>query len=113
MDHEPNMGQVPVVPPGTPPGENWVPPPHFNGLNGGAPFMGPGRQSPNLPMSQQPMMVGGEGLPPHLLLPGGGVMPPRGMEPHHSMPPHSDVSDSETNFSEYPPVTSHSHVEVY
>lgn len=110
LDHEPNMGQVPVVPPGTPPGENWGPAPHFNGLQGGngggGNFMGPGRQSPSLPLSQQAMM--GENMPPHPHL----MMPMRGLH-DQPMPPHSDVSDSDNNFSEYPPVTSHSHVEVY
>ncbi|ELU05149.1 hypothetical protein CAPTEDRAFT_228137 [Capitella teleta] len=116
MDHEPNMGQVPIVPPGTPPGESWCPAPqnHFNGLHGG--FMGPGRQSPGLPMppQQSAMMHGGgaENMPPHLMMLHGG---PRGMDPSHMPPPppHSDVSDSDTNFSEYAPVTSQSHVEVY
>ena len=93
LDHEPSMGQVPVIPPGTPPSENWA---NYNGLPPNSPYFG--RRSPNLPMSQQQMMpsdchqlVGG---------PMGRVLP-------------SDVSDSDQSYSEYPPGTTPNHVEVY
>lgn len=102
LDHEPTMGQVPIVPPGTPPSETWVPP-HFNGLPTGPPFMH-GRHSPNLPMSQSQMMSP-ESMPP-LIAQGLGPRIP-GM-PGHDM----GVSDGQ-NYPDYPPVTSQNHVEVY
>lgn len=94
LDREPNMGQVPVVPPGTPPMDSW---PHFSNIPPNSTgFIG--RQSPNIPMSNH------HGS--HLLsmetmaMVGGG---PRMMAP--------DINDNNT-FSDYPPHTQ-SHVEVY
>jgi len=96
MDHEPNMGQVPIVPPGTPPSDNWVPS-HYNGLPPGAHFMG--RQSPNIPLSQ-PQMMPNDSMPPGM------------MGDHHRGVLPNDMNNSE-NFNDYPPVTTQSHVEVY
>lgn len=88
LDREPSMGQVPVVPPGTPPNESWL---HYNGHQNTG-YMGPGRHSPNVPVGQDSLgMVGAPGM--------GRVLP-------------SDVSDSE-NFGDYSPRSTPSHVEVY
>ena len=72
LDHEPSMGQVPILPPaGTPPGEGW---PHFNGLphptGGPGPYpFPPGRHSPHFPMSGPGMMP--PGGPPEGMMMGG------------------------------------------
>lgn len=94
LDREPNMGQVPLVPPGTPPMDGWGHH-HYNGLVPVGHFMG--RHSPNVPMPHQmpldPMnMVGG---------PTGGRMMAGG----------SDLNDN-SSFSDYS-ASSQNHVEVY
>ncbi len=128
MDHEPSMGQVPIVPPGTPPSEQWgLPshhPAHFNGMpphSGHLPFL-QGRRSPNLAMSQPQMMptdtsmaaammggVGGVGVGV-----GVGGPPPPHPPPPRGMPPMShDVNDNEAGYPDYAHNGPHSHVEVY
>ncbi len=86
MDHEPSMGQVPIVPPGTPPGDGWVP--HFNGLPPNS-FMG--RRSPSIPMSQPPMM------PADTMA----MMGPGNMGNGPRIIP-SDVNGNEPSYSNYP-----------
>ena len=103
LDHEPSLGQVPVVPPGTPPSEAWA---HYNGLppHPGMPgYMGAGRRSPNLPgnMSQpQPPMI--PSSEPIMM----GVGGPPGMM--NRMLAH----DMDEQYNEYPPQT-HNQLEVY
>ena len=80
LDHEPSMGQVPIVPPGTPPGDTWVP--HFNG------FMG--RRSPNVPMGQPPMM------PSDTMAMMGG---PNGLGPQRLLP--NDINDNDQAYPDY------------
>ncbi|CAC5371031.1 LIM/homeobox protein Lhx3-like [Mytilus californianus] len=95
LDREPNMGQVPVVPPGTPPMDSW---PHFSNIPpNSSGFIG--RQSPNIPMTNHP----GSHLMSieNMTILGGG---PRMMAP--------DINDNNNSFSDYPPHTQ-SHVEVY
>ena len=57
LDQEPPMGQVPIIPPGTPPNDSWM---AYNGMSAGAPY---GRRSPSLPMSQN------HGMPSDTLAP--------------------------------------------
>lgn len=87
------MGQVPIVPPGTPPMDGWV---HYSGIPSSTPFIG--RHSPNIPMSN-----------PHLLPME--TMPMIGAGVGRMMPP--DVNDNSQAFPDYPPASSNNHVEVY
>ncbi len=105
MDHEPSMGQVPIVPPGTPPNEAWgMPhPAHFNGMPPTShPYMH-GRRSPNLPMSQPPMMPTHDTM---AMMTG----PPR--MPHPGMP-HPELTDNDQGYPDYSHPGPHNHVEVY
>ena len=109
MDHEPPMGQVPIVPPGTPPNEQWgLPshhPAHFNGMpphSAHHSFMG--RRSPNIAMSQPQMMPNDTSMAAMMV---GGPPPPRVMPMSH------DVNDNEPNYPDYSHNGPHSHVEVY
>lgn len=94
MDREPNMGQVPVAPPGTPPMDNW---PHFTNIPPNSTgFIG--RQSPNIPMSHpNSHLLSME----NMAMMGGG---PRMMG--------HEINDNNNTFTDYPPHTQ-SHVEVY
>ncbi|XP_013382228.1 LIM/homeobox protein Lhx3 [Lingula anatina] len=91
LDHEPPMGQVPVVPPGTPPGDTWL---HYGGPPANTAYMG--RHSPSVGQQIMQESLGLVGAPPGL----GRVLPP-------------DVSDSEQSFGDYPPRSTPNHVEVY
>lgn len=98
VDHEPGMGQVPIVPPGTPPMDGgWG---HFNGLRPTTPYLG--RQSPsNIPISSQ-QMLSLESLP---MITG---------PPNASRMIQSEVSESsQQSYIEYPPASTQNHVEVY
>ncbi|XP_074654797.1 LIM/homeobox protein Lhx3-like [Tubulanus polymorphus] len=97
MDREPSIGQVPVIPPGTPPNENWM---HFNNnISPGAHYIG--RHSPNIPsLGQQQMMPSDNYM---------GHGPPMG---HPRMVPH-DVTESDGGYQDYPPGNTSNHVEVY
>ena len=109
LDHEPTMGQVPIVPPGTPPNEQWgLPthhPAHFNGMpphSAHHPFMG--RRSPNM---SQPQMMPNDSMAAMMV---GGPPPP----PPRGMPPMGhDINDNESNYPDYSHNGPHSHVEVY
>ena len=99
------MGQVPIGPSGSP-SESW-PPPHYPGTLSApsGPYMG--RQSPPTippPLVQTPQMpIGSESVPHHILT---SPSLDRGRHITHPGP-------DERNFSDYAPVTSQSHVEVY
>ncbi|CAI9717052.1 homeobox Lhx3-like [Octopus vulgaris] len=98
VDHEPIMGPVPIVPPGTPPMDGgWG---HFNGLRPATPYLG--RQSPNnIPISSQ-QMLSLEALP---MLTG---------PPNASRMIQADVNEnSQQGYIEYPPASTQNHVEVY
>ena len=108
MDHEPTMGQVPIVSPGTPPNEQWgLPshhPAHFNGMpphSAHLSFMG--RRSPNIAVSQPQMMPNGTSMATMMV---GGPLP-------GGMPVNHDVNDNEPNYPDYSHNGPHSHVEVY
>ena len=90
LDQEPSMGQVPIVPPGTPPNDSWV---HFSSMGPGG-FLG--RRSPNLPMSHPLMPNDMLSQPGHAR----GVIPP-------------ECGESQHNYPDYPPVSNPNHVEVY
>ena len=124
LDHEPNMGQVPMMPPGTPPGEGgppggWGPafpptmPPQpgqpypMSSPQGG----GGGRRSPNLPLGQ-PQMIPTDAMQ--------GMLGPVGTGSHHhhinnaharGLQP--DVSDGGDPHGAYDYTPTASHVEVY
>ncbi|XP_064650073.1 LIM/homeobox protein Lhx3-like isoform X2 [Lineus longissimus] len=95
MDRQPNLGQVPIGPPGTPPGpgEQWI---HYNSLPPNGPYVG--RHSPNIPSMGQQQMMPSDAMP--LMR---GPMGPRMM--HHD--------DGDHSFPEYPPGQTPNHVEVY
>ena len=101
MDREPNMGNVPIIPPGTPPMDSWS---NFSNMPTGQPFLG--RHSPNIPISSShtplsnSQMMSMEPIP----MMGG---------PHMSRLMPSDLNDNSQGYSEYPPSTNHNHVEVY
>ena len=117
LDHEPSMGQVPILPPaGTPPGDGW---PHFNGLphpgSGGPPHGGPyfppggpGRHSPHFPG------ISPQG-PPGMIPPGPGGPDGMGMMggPHpSSMVRMLADQGMEDQYNDCPPQT-HNQLEVY
>lgn len=93
LDREPSLGQVPVVPPGTPP-MDW---PHYNGLPTNAAYLG--RHSPNIPTSN-----------PHML-----PMESMAMLGAHGGPRMlpTDLNDNSPGFHDYPGPPSQNHVEVY
>ena len=123
LDHEPSMGQVPVIPgmQGGPPPPNdhgaWVPP-GFSSLppppHQGHPlsFMH-GRRSPNnVPLSS---------VPPHPGMPTDNGVPGSGMPQGPNGPPQvhpmglmgTGHGESDSPYRDYPPASTHSHVEVY
>lgn len=102
LDNEPNMGQVPMIPPGTPPNEAWGHGP-FSGLPTppGQGFLG--RRSPNLPMGQQPMM-------PNDTMQGMMVTGNPNMAATHARNLQAEVSEAD-HYQDYTPTQNH--VEVY
>ncbi|XP_021340793.1 LIM/homeobox protein Lhx3-like isoform X2 [Mizuhopecten yessoensis] len=95
LDREPSIGQVPVGPSGTPPMESWTQfstniPPNASYL---------GRHSPNIPLSNSHMMP----MEPIQMHGGPNVL--RMISP--------DINENSQGYTDYPVVTSHSHVEVY
>lgn len=108
LDHEPQMGQIPMgMGPGTPPQEGWLPP-HFT--RGppmpGAPYMHHGGDSPSLPMSQllnsMPMPGNHHSDSVNMQMQGPNVM--------HQGP--SDMDNDGQNYGEYSPMSMHKQVEV-
>jgi hypothetical protein len=95
MDREPNMGSVPVVPPGSPSMESWS---HFGGVPNAASFLG--RHSPNIPLSNSHLMP----MDP-LPMMGGPSSVARLMG--------GDLNDNSQGYSEYSSNSNHNHVEVY
>lgn len=120
LDHEPNMGQVPIVPPGTPPGDSWISAHHFGRLQGPPPPPPPPQQSVNphryLPGHQSPPNLAGASQLGMVLHggPGGGDQLAAAMNSRLPIPPpYQDVSDNES-YVPYQAVTSQQgHVEVY
>ncbi|KAK3088089.1 hypothetical protein FSP39_014533 [Pinctada imbricata] len=101
MDREPNMGNVPIIPPGTPPMETWT---SFTNLSQNQPFIG--RHSPSIPITSSHTPLSNTHMMPMEPLPllGGSAI-------SRMMP--NDMNDNSPGYSEYPPSSNHSHVEVY
>ena len=90
---DPDMGHVPLVPPGTPPMDNWGP---YGAMHPNPAFME--RHSPNIPMvSGHPMPMDG--------MPMMGPMMARMMN--------HDMNDNSRGYSDYGPNSNQNHVEVY
>ncbi|XP_070176205.1 LIM/homeobox protein Lhx3-like [Littorina saxatilis] len=90
-DHDGPLGPPGGHPPGTPPSDAWVSP--FVGMAPAGPFMG--RNSPGGPPGMHPPMMPMDGMPM--------VGVPRLMPADEASPGYMD----------YPPSSSHNHVEVY
>ena len=107
LDHEPQLGQLPMLPPGTPPQEGWLPA-HFNRPPPLQPYMG--GDSPNHPMGHAVSQAVNHLNHPISVTDSVHMMTNPVMNSHGNG--QDMVDNSGQNYGDYSPISMHKQVEV-